>query len=143
ELCVILHGEGTMETDHGSLSNEFGRDRAVYIAPRALYCAVGQAIREDVEGYTVHPPYTAADPSSWDNPYRQYAEFIESCISDAQIEFGMRFESKVRVVGHSMGAAAALVFAFAYPDQVSAVFAYAGHLASKYYARFPDPNAVG
>src|SRR5262245_60532691 len=36
-LVVILHGSGSTELNHGQLANDFGREQAIYVAPRAPY----------------------------------------------------------------------------------------------------------
>lgn len=134
-VCVILHGHGSSETGHGSLSESFGRDGVIYVAPRAAHIHK-ELLEEGRRGYTAWPTY----PDSWgewdseDFPReeaeklqvdRLYTDWIADCLSDARVRYRVD-DRRAVVVGHSQGAMFAHTFALHRPELVRAYYAYAG-----------------
>jgi predicted esterase len=136
-LCVILHGHGSSETGHGGLSNTFGRDGVIYLAPRAPHAHEEMFLENKTPGWTAWPNY----PKSWgahDSPGfprdeteklaidRLYTDWIAECIADVRKRYRIDGQRPV-VVGHSQGAAYAHILSIHRPELVRAYFAYAGY----------------
>jgi predicted esterase len=60
-LVVILHSSGSTELRHGALANDFGRQRAIYVAPRAAHPHDEVFMQHDRPGWTAWPTY----PKAW------------------------------------------------------------------------------
>ncbi len=133
-LVVILHGMGSTEVRHGSLSDTFGREDAIYVAPRAPYAFPEVFFESKEPGYTAWPesPKSADPDAFWEreleplNVDALYTEWIARCIGDARRRYRLRDERAV-VYGHSQGAAFAHRFAVEYPTLVKAYYAFAGY----------------
>jgi predicted esterase len=143
QICVILHGHGSTEMGHGDLSNDLGRDKAIYVVPRAPYFDTGDSLASSTEGYTLHPPHLPDVRSQTMHPFVLFADFVRTCVDDTRTAYRLDKDKKIRVLGHSMGAAAALVFACRYSDMVDSAFIYAGHLPGPGLEMFRDPSALG
>ncbi len=136
-VCIILHGSGSTETGHGALSNTFGRDGVIYLAPRAPHTHFGVVKDSGNPGYTAWPDNPAAwgefgsdtfpsDAVSQLQVERLYTDWIADCLTDLRKRY--RTDGKrATVVGHSQGAAFAHLFALHRPELVQAYFAYAGY----------------
>lgn len=123
-VCVILHGAGSTENAHGRLSDQVGREGVIYIAPRAPYAVPDGSGKL---GYTSYLPerIDSTDPLYGKFP-NAYSEWIMSCVADARKHY--RIDSRpATILGHSQGAAMSMITAALYPEQVRAVFAYAGY----------------
>lgn len=142
-ICLILHGNGSTETGHGGLSNVMGREHAVYIAPRAPYVRVEDSIRTQRAGYTLYPETPASQSAQDLHPFVQYADFVQACVDDARGAFGLSKDTRLHVLGHSMGGAAALVYACRYNGEVAECFIHAGFVPGERFADYPDPSALG
>jgi predicted esterase len=139
-VCVILHGHGSTETGHGGLSNSFGRDGVIYVAPRAPHVHKG-LLAEGRTGYTAWATYPEAW-GDWDSETfpqdeieklqttRLYTDWIADCIADVRSRYRVDDQRAV-VVGHSQGAMFSMTFALHRPELVRAHFAYAGHYWSE------------
>ncbi|MDA0321202.1 MAG: dienelactone hydrolase family protein [Verrucomicrobia bacterium] len=141
-VCVILHGHGSTETGHGSLSDPLGRDGVIYIAPRAAYPHEGVFMRRGEPGWTAWPTYPEAwgDFTGADYPLehlgdidleRLHSDWIADCIRDVTKRYRTD-DRKVVVVGHSQGAAWAHKVAVHHPSLVRSYFAYAGHYPEEF-----------
>lgn len=131
-VCVILHGHGSSETGHGGLSNSFGRDGVIYVAPRAPYMHKG-LLAQGQRGYTAWPtPPEGMDGSKLENLKigRLYTDWIAECVADVRERYRTSDE-RVVVVGHSQGAMFSLTLALHRPELVRAHFAYAGYFADE------------
>jgi predicted esterase len=128
-VCVILHGHGSTETGHGGLSNSFGRDGVIYVAPRAPYMHKG-LIEQSRTGYTAWPTYTEGMDAGAENERlevsRLYTDWIAACVADVRERYRAD-DQRVVVVGHSQGAMYSLTLALQRPELVRAHFAYAGY----------------
>lgn len=136
-VCIILHGRGSTELQHGSLANVLGRQDVIYLAPRAPYPMVGLMLEGQREGWTAWPPF----PKEWgtfgeegfrkeeveplDLP-RLYTGWIADCLEDVRRRYRTD-GGKAVVVGHSEGAMFAHRFALDHPDQVRAYIGHAGY----------------
>ena len=60
-VCLILHGHGSTETGHGSLSNSFGREGVIYVAPRAAHAHREMFLEQKQPGWTAWPTF----PPAW------------------------------------------------------------------------------
>ncbi len=132
-LVVILHGSGSTEVRHGSLANDFGREQAIYVAPRAPHAHHGVFAERGTPGWTAWPTF----PEKWgkwsspgfpkervkDVDARQlYVEWIASVIEDVRRKYRVT-PARAVVYGHSQGAAFAHEFAVQRPDLVKSYFA--------------------
>lgn len=136
-LVVILHGSGSTEVRHGRLANEFGREQAIYVAPRAPHAHHEVFTESGRAGWTAWPTYPK-NWGQWGSPEfpqerlenvdaRQlYVDWIADVIQDVRARYRVT-EAKAVVFGHSQGAAFAHDFAITRPDLVQAYFAFAGY----------------
>ena len=138
-VCVILHGNGSTELNHGRLADKFGREDWIYIAPRAPHASHRVFLEMDQPGFSAWPSY----PKAW-GPWgsetfprhelahvdlvQNYADWIAKTVADVHQRYRSDGE-RVVVIGHSEGAAAAVSFAMRHPNHVRGFFAYAGYLA--------------
>jgi len=143
QICVILHGHGGTELGYGELANDLGREKVIYVVPRAPYFDTDDSLASSTEGYTLYPPHLPDSRSQTMHPFVMFADFVRTCVDDTRSEYQLDKDKKIRVLGHSMGAAAALVFACRYSDMVESAFIYAGHLPGPELERFRDPSALG
>jgi predicted esterase len=136
-LVVILHGSGSTELRHGALANDFGRQRAIYLAPRAPHPHDEVFMELDKPGWTAWPTYPKAW-GEWDSPgfptdelkksadaKSLYVEWIADTIRDARRRYRVT-SAPALIYGHSQGAGFAHTFALAHPEMVKAYFAFAG-----------------
>ena len=137
-LVVILHGSGSTELRHGALANDFGRQRAIYLAPRAPHPHEEVFTERDKPGWTAWPIY----PKAWGEPdgpafptgelkksadaKSLYTEWIADTIRDARRRYRVA-PAPALIYGHSQGAAFAHLFTLAHPEMVKAYFAFAGY----------------
>ncbi len=136
-LVVILHGSGSNEVRHGSLANDFGREQAIYVAPRAPHPHHEVFAEFGTPGWTAWPTYPEKW-GKWDSPGfpkdrvkdvdagRLYVEWIASVIEDVRRQYRVT-NAKAVLYGHSQGAAFAHQFAVQRPELVRAYFAFAGY----------------
>jgi len=144
KICLILHGHGSTETNHGdSLSGILGRDGVVYLAPRAPHINLEDSLRTQRAGFTVYHNVSPSEYTQEVHPFVQYADFIEDCVGDARKALGLSATTKLHVLGHSMGGAAAFVFSARYPELVSTCFIHAGFVPEMRYGDYPEPTATG
>jgi predicted esterase len=135
-LVVILHGMGSTEVRHGRLADTFGREDAIYVAPRAPYAFPEVFFASKEPGYTAWPesPKSADPDAFWEteleplNVDALYTDWIARCIADAHQRYRLRDERAV-LYGHSQGAAFAHRFAVEHPTLVKAYYAFAGYYA--------------
>jgi len=136
-LVVILHGSGSTELRHGALANDFGRQRAIYLAPRAPHPHDEVFMEDHKPGWTAWPTYPKAW-GDWGSPgfpteelkksadaKSLYVEWIADTIRDARRRYRVT-PAPALIYGHSQGAGFAHAFALAHPEMVKAYFAFAG-----------------
>lgn len=125
-LCIILHGGGSTETDHGNMADRMGRDGIIYIAPRASYPHTGQFMEARLEGWTAWPPYDFGEDKSFFRCIDSLnVEWIFGCAADAKERYRVSGD-KVFLVGHCQGAFLGSACAAFHPELVKSYFAYAG-----------------
>ncbi|MBI4471956.1 MAG: hypothetical protein HY646_04760, partial [Acidobacteria bacterium] len=113
-LCIILHGSGSTELEHGRIADELGRDGVIYAAVRAPFPALSL-----IAG-TRKPAYTAWPIEAGRNfePARSaYIEWILDVADYVREEFRVR-QGKVFLWGHSQGGQFAKMTALLHPDQI-------------------------
>ena len=141
-VCVILHGHGSTETGHGSLSDPLGREGVIYIAPRAAYPHEGVFMHNGEPGWTAWPTYPEAwgDFTGADYPLehlgdidleRLHSDWVADCIRDTR-KLYRTDDREVIIIGHSQGAAWAHKVAVHHPSLVRTYFAYAGHYPEEF-----------
>ena len=127
-ICLILHGSGSTEINHGKLVDEFGREDVIYICPRALHPHSGVFKFSKKEGYTAWPPYDLKDsPEYFSVVQKEYVDWIFDCVKDVRKQY-RTLRNPVFIFGHSQGASFASHCAMAKPNKVAAYYAYAGGL---------------
>lgn len=132
-ICVILHGSGSVETAHGRLADEFGREGVIYVAPRAPYASPGATTSSGGQGYTSWPPERLGEDSPLLPAVRSdYVEWIFSVVQAVQNEYRAR-PGKVFIYGHSQGGGFATLCALTHPDLVASIFVQAGSSVPESY----------
>ena len=136
-LVVILHGHGSTEIGHGRLSERFGLDDVLYVAPRAPHPHRDVFLEMGQPGFSAWPNYPVAW-GAWSDPsfpseeletidiIELYTDWIAETIADARKRYRID-DRKAVLFGHSQGAAFALSFALRHPGALSAFYAHAGH----------------
>ena len=125
-LCLILHGGGSTETDHGNMADKIGREDVIYIAPRFSYPHVWMLTQNRKEGWTSYPPYDFGEDTSFYSIIDDLTiDWIFRCSADAKERYRVSGD-KVFIVGHCLGASLANACAAQYPELVKSYFAYAG-----------------
>ena len=126
-LCIILHGGGSTETDHGNMADKIGRDDVIYIAPRFSYPHVWVFTQKGKEGWTSWPQYDfKGDKTVFPVIDDLNVEWIFSCADNAKERYRVAGD-KVFMVGHCLGAYLAHACAAHHPEVVKSYFAYAGN----------------
>lgn len=141
-LVVILHGNGSTETQHGRLADSLGREGVIYVAPRAPYPNHGVFTGMERPGWTWRPE-DASDEELGDlDPAGLYVASILAAVDDARARYRIRGE-KIYVLGHSMGAFFAITTAALHPRRVASFFAYAGGIAPELQPFLPGLKEYG
>jgi predicted esterase len=121
-LCIILHGSGSNEMEHGRIVDDFGRDGVIYAAVRAPFAAL------NVVAGTRKPAYTAwpAEAGRSFEPAREvYIDWIFDVAEHVRQEFRVR-AGKIYLWGHSQGGQFAKMSALLHPARVASYFSQAG-----------------
>jgi len=126
-LCVILHGAGSTELEHGRLADGLGREEVIYIAVRAPYGAFGRAIEDGKPGYTAwpHDRIPEEDGNNVRSLFDDYVNLIFTSVEDARRQYRIR-PGKVWIVGHSQGGQFANLCGILQPNRVAGVLSIAG-----------------
>jgi predicted esterase len=126
-ICVILHGNGSTELRHGKLSETFGREGVIYVAPRAPYPNLGVMHGGD-DGWTAWPAIDLDENSMLLNKIPlDYVTWVFNCIHDVQSNYRAR-KGKVFIYGHSEGGHFADLCALIRPNEVESYMAHAGYM---------------
>ncbi|MBN1356938.1 tetratricopeptide repeat protein [bacterium] len=127
-VCLILHGHGSTELNHGALADEFGREGVIYVCPRAPYAFAQLMMFAGKEGYTAWPQLDLGDDEkAHEQVVTQYVEWIFACAADVQKLYRCT-PGRIYIFGHSQGAGYANLCALLHPNRVKSYFSYAGYL---------------
>lgn len=133
-ICLILHGSGSSEVNHGALADSFGRAGIIYVAPRAPYPSI-EVIQGGGSGWTAWSP-ERIDPNdpSYNAVADNYVEWIFNCVRDVQSNYRAS-KGKIFIYGHSQGAYFANLCALKYPGEIAAYLGHAGRMpAAPFYS---------
>ncbi|MCD4658305.1 MAG: dienelactone hydrolase family protein [Planctomycetes bacterium] len=130
-LVVILHGWGSTELGHGRLSDKWGRDDVIYIAPRYPYAATSIFLGAKKAGYSAYYDGEEVEEKYWAGMMEQAVNWVFACVDDAKKQYRVKGE-KVFIFGHSQGAGLANTCGFMRPERIEAYVAYAGWLDEKF-----------
>jgi predicted esterase len=127
-VCLILHGHGSTELNHGELADVLGRNDVIFVCPRAPYPFTPLMIHGGRESYTawsqIQMEEGAYPKGSLES---QYIKWIFACADDAMDRYRCR-TGKFFIFGHSQGAGFANMCALTHPERVESYFSYAGYL---------------
>ena len=130
-LVVILHGWGSTELGHGRLSDAWGRDDVIYIAPRYPYAATSIFLGAKKAGYSAYYDGEEVEEKYWAGMMEQVVNWVFACVDDAKKQYRVKGK-KVFIFGHSQGAGLANTCGFMRPERIEAYVAYAGWLDKKF-----------
>jgi len=121
-LCIILHGNGSNELEHGRVADAFGRDGVIYAAVRAPFAALNIVVGTRKPAYTAWP---AEAGRNFEPARTAYVEWIFDVAEYVRREFRVR-PGKVFLWGHSQGGQFAKMSALLHPSRVASYFSLAG-----------------
>lgn len=131
-LCVILHGRGSSEIDHGKLADELGREGIIYIAPRYSYPFVDVFIEYNQEGWSGYPPFDFGEDQSFHPIVENLSvDWIFTCVEDAKKHYRIAGD-RIFTLGHSQGAFFSLACVALHPELVKSSFAFAPYVPDFY-----------
>jgi predicted esterase len=125
-LCIILHGNGSNELEHGRIADAMGREGVIYAAVRAPFTALGVAIGTRKPAYTAWP---AEGGRNFEPARNAYVDWIFDVAEYVRQEFRVR-PGKVFLWGHSQGGQFAKISTLLYPNRVASFFSLAGSAVS-------------
>ena len=121
-LCIILHGSGSTEIEHGRIVDELGRDGVIYAAVRAPFAALSVVAGTRKPAFTAWP---AEEGRNFEPARTAYIDWIFDVAEYVRSEFRVR-PGKVFLWGHSQGGQFAKMSALFHPDRVASYFSQAG-----------------
>ncbi len=122
-LCVILHGSGSSELNHGKLADNFGREGVIYLAVRAPH---PHPEAPPCQGWTAWAPDMIPDTdAAFEGNRLAYVEWIMDCVRDVQKQYRVQ-SGKIFIYGHSQGGQFAMTCALLYPERVASIFDESG-----------------
>ncbi len=125
-LCVILQGSGSTDTNHGKISDRWGREGVIYVAVRAPHPHIGVISSTGKLGFTAWPPDGIADGSPLSYTVRaNYVDWIFDVVREVEKDFRTR-EGKIYIYGHSQGGQFATLSALSHPEKVASYLSFAG-----------------
>jgi len=134
-LCLILHGHGSTEYEHGTLGDDVGREGVIYIVPRYPYPHMEIIKNWQKPGWTGWPPYDFGENESlFPTIDKLNIDWIFACATDAKEHYRI-LGDKVSILGHSQGAFLSIACAASHPELVKSYFAYAGFVPDVYLGK--------
>ena len=125
-LCVILQGSGSTDTNHGKMSDRWGREGVIYVAVRAPHPHIGVISSTGKLGFTAWPPDGIVDGSPLSYTVRaNYVDWIFDVVREVEKDFRTR-EGKIYIYGHSQGGQFATLSALSHPEKVASYLSFAG-----------------
>jgi pimeloyl-ACP methyl ester carboxylesterase len=118
-LCILLHGGGGNEREHGRAADLLGRDGVIYVAVRAPFA-------NGPTSFLAWPP-EAYPPESpvWGALRNDYVDWISDVIKAVRKEFRVRSRSTF-IEGYSEGGQFATLTALLHPDMVNGYLVESG-----------------
>ena len=107
-ICVILHGSGSTELEHGKYADLFGRQGVIYVAPRAPYPHLGTSVQLQRLGWTAWSPDADRFPADEEDALQaqiveQYVDWIFACVDDTRTRYRTRGDSVFLFGSHGRG----------------------------------------
>ncbi len=123
-ICVILHGLGSSELNHGKLADAFGREGVIYIAVRYPYPFYPVFYGSQQPGWSAYP-MDKLEPAQYSLLENLNAKWIFACVDDARTRYRIK-NGKISLLGHSQGSFMANLIALNYADKINSYLGYAG-----------------
>lgn len=121
-LCLILHGSGSTEIEHGAVVDDFGRDGVIYASVRAPFADLRVVAGTKKPAFTAWP---AEAGRNFEPAQDAYVDWIFDVAEYVRREFRVR-PGTIFIWGHSQGGQFAKLSALLHPDRVASFLAQAG-----------------